>query len=240
MEGDAIVIRHRDSRGGLHQDRFAAVLAAVGRKPELGALNLAAAGVELDDKGVPVSDHESTQCGTSAVFIAGDAAGFRPILHEGVDEGCVAGANAAAFPKVRKQPRRVALNIGFTSPQLAMVGMPFKKASALPDIAIGESSYEDQGRARVMGLNHGHVRVYATRHDQKLVGAELFGPAVEHTAHLLAWAIQSGLPLPSILRMPVYHPTLEEGIRTALRDLGQKLELLEGCTPADRGSGAGS
>ena len=39
--------------------------------------------------------------------------------------------------------------------------------------------------------------------------------------------------------MPVYHPTLEEGIRSALRDAAQKLALVNDCAPADRGSGPG-
>jgi dihydrolipoamide dehydrogenase len=239
-DGDELAVRHRDARGQTHETRFASVLAAVGRKPEFTGLELAAAGVTFDDKGAPVCDHGSLQCGATPVFLAGDVSGYRPILHEAVDEGCVAGANAAAFPKVREQARRVPLNIGFTHPQLATVGMTFKQASQLPDVVYGEASYEDQGRARVMGQNQGHVRVYATRAGQRLVGAELFGPAVEHSAHLLAWAIQSELPLSALLRMPVYHPTLEEGIRTALRDLGQGLQLLEGCSPADRGTGPGS
>ena len=43
-------------------------------------------------------------------------------------------------------------------------------------------------------------------------------------AHLLAWAIQEQTPVQHLVRMPVYHPTLEEGMRTALRDLARALE----------------
>ena len=58
-----------------------------------------------------------------------------------------------------------------------------------------------------------------------LLGAEMLGPDVEHTAHLLAWAIQSGLTVADALEMPFYHPVVEEGIRTALRDLRQNLRV---------------
>jgi dihydrolipoamide dehydrogenase len=131
------------------------------------------------------------------------------------------------------------LNIAFTMPRMAVLGKSYREASQ-GAIAIGESSYENQGRARVIAQAHGHVRVYVDRASQQLLGAEMFGPGVEHTAHLLAWAVQAHLPLAELLRMPVYHPTLEEGIRTALRDAAKKLELLKRCPPTDLGTSAGT
>lgn len=52
-----------------------------------------------------------------------------------------------------------------------------------------------------------------------LRGAELAGPGAEHMAHLLAWAVPQGLTVDQALRMPFYHPVLEEGLRTALQGL---------------------
>src|SRR5665647_3600950 len=78
---------------------------------------------------------------------------------------------------------------------------------------------------RVMAENEGLVRLYAERGSGRLVGAEMFGPRVEHMAHLLAWSCQQGLSVPTILEMPFYHPVLEEGLRTALRELARKLDL---------------
>jgi len=44
-------------------------------------------------------------------------------------------------------------------------------------------------------------------------------------AHLLAWAIQQELTVFEILQMPFYHPVLEEGMRSALRDIAQKMSM---------------
>jgi len=44
-------------------------------------------------------------------------------------------------------------------------------------------------------------------------------PGAEHLAHLLAWCIQQRMTVREILRMPFYHPVLEEGVRAALEDL---------------------
>ena len=50
------------------------------------------------------------------------------------------------------------------------------------------------------------------------LGAEMLGPDAEHIGHLLAWAIQAQLTVAQTLAMPFYHPVVEEGLRTALRD----------------------
>jgi dihydrolipoamide dehydrogenase len=84
-----------------------------------------------------------------------------------------------------------------------------------------------------MGKNAGHVRIFARRADCTLIAAELLGPSVEHTAHLLAWAVQQRLTVQTALTMPVYHPVVEEGIRSALRDLAAKLKVTGGCAPED-------
>ena len=44
-------------------------------------------------------------------------------------------------------------------------------------------------------------------------------PSGEHLAHLLAWSIQQDLTVFDLLAMPFYHPTLEETLRSALRDM---------------------
>ena len=57
----------------------------------------------------------------------------------------------------------------------------------------------------------------------KLLGTELFVDAAEHMAHLLAWMIDEELTLEDILDKPFYHPTLEEGLRTALKHARRQL-----------------
>jgi dihydrolipoamide dehydrogenase len=60
-----------------------------------------------------------------------------------------------------------------------------------------------------------------------VLGAELCAPEGEHLAHLIALAISSKLTVRDLLRLPFYHPTVEEGLRTALRDAAAKLGLTE-------------
>jgi dihydrolipoamide dehydrogenase len=46
-------------------------------------------------------------------------------------------------------------------------------------------------------------------------------------AHLLAWALQNKMTIAQMLEMPFYHPVIEEGLRTALRDLDIKLHAAQ-------------
>ncbi len=237
--GDGCCVRWRSADGAEAEERFDLVVAAAGRRPNVDGLGLENCGIELDPRGVPVFDRRTMQCSAAPIFIAGDVAADRPLLHEASDEGHIAGANAARFPDVRAQVRRVPLSVTFTDPQIAIAGHAYRELDPAR-IEIGEVRYEDQGRARVMGKNAGIVRLYADRECGTLLGAEMFGPRVENTSHLLAWAIQSQLSVGRVLDMPFYHPVVEEGIRTALRDLCGKLKVRPMPRPHDLECGPGT
>lgn len=223
-DGDGVRVHFAEPGMPPTSEWFDCVLAATGRLPNVDTLNLPAAGLALDARGVPVFDPQSMQAGDSHVFIAGDADNDRPLLHEAADEGRLAGQNAASHPTVLRRSRRTPLGIVFCEPQVAFVGK--RHAELLADgtaFATGQVSFEDQGRSRVMLVNQGLLRLYAEKGSALLLGAEMIGPRMEHIAHLLAWAIQLRMTVPEALAMPFYHPVIEEGLRTALRDLNEAL-----------------
>jgi dihydrolipoamide dehydrogenase len=238
-QSDGFHLRWKGPDRRLHEDRFERVLVAAGRRPQLADLDLESAGVRLDERGRPAWDPTTARIPGTPIFLAGDASGHRAILHEASDEGRIAGANAASYPKVAAHERRTPLAIAFTDPQIAIVGTPYR-ALALDSIEIGEVSYADQGRARVAGRNQGVVRLYARRQGCQLLGAEMLGPHVEHMAHLLAWSVQQELTVQQILRMPIYHPVFEEGLRTALRDLAARLRITGDCRSEDMADAPGA
>ncbi|MDZ4729963.1 MAG: dihydrolipoyl dehydrogenase [Xanthomonadales bacterium] len=236
---DAIELQWQDANDDLQQQSFSHVLLAAGRTPQLAELDLDKAGVTLNERGLPVNWHpRTTRCGDTAVFIAGDASDYRPVLHEAADEGRIAGQNAARYPQITARVRRTPLAIVFIHPQMATVGVRFDDLQE-DEIEIGTVSYADQGRARVIGQNAGQVNLYAQRSNCVLVGAELFCPGAEHLAHLLAWAVQQRLRVDELLRMPFYHPVLEEGLRTALFDLSKALQIEGNCSSTDFAESAG-
>jgi dihydrolipoamide dehydrogenase len=213
---DAVKVCIRNEQGDSHELLADVVLLAAGRRPNVDKLELGSTSAKLDDKGMPIFDPDTLQVGSSSIFIAGDVNGVLPLLHEAADDGRIAGRNAALFSDVQPGKRRAPLSIVFTDPQIAMVGLHFKQ---LPKdgVAIGEVDFSNQGRSRIILKNQGKLRIYAAKQDGRFLGAEMAGPAMEHIAHLLAWAHQMELSINDMLAMPFYHPVIEEGLRTALR-----------------------
>jgi dihydrolipoamide dehydrogenase len=117
----------------------------------------------------------------------------------------------------------VPLSIVFSAPQTAVVGQGLAQLDAAT-IVTGKASFEDQGRARAAGRNRGRLHLYADGNTGQLRGAELCAPGGEHLAHLLALALTQKMTVHDMLGMPFYHPTLEEGLRTALRDAAGQLK----------------
>jgi dihydrolipoamide dehydrogenase len=232
-------LRWTERDGQTREGVFDYVLAATGRRPQLDRLELGAAGIELDGRGMPKHvDHRTMRIGESAIFMAGDITGEHPVLHEAVSEGRIAGRNAARYPNVRAQVRQVPLGIMFTEPNVAIVGrVPADCEGEGVEWSVGEVDYRNQGRAQVMNQAHGRARVYGRREGGAIFAAELIGPGVEHMAHLLAWAIEQGVTAQRALELPIYHPVLEEGLRTAIAKLAHALSLSREPKPLDCGPG---
>ena len=198
------------------------ILASLGRHPQVAELGLENLGVPLNKHGLPPYDPSTLQVDGLPVFITGDADGDRPVLHEAADDGRIAGFNSIQDTPYCFQ-RRTRLGIVFSEPNVAVVGRSFAELQQ-HDIAIGTVNFAQQGRATVMAENRGMLRVYGDKQTGRLMGAELAAPQGEHLAHLLAWAIQKEMTVFDLLQLPFYHPVVEEGLRTALRDLSHQVQ----------------
>ena len=201
------------------------LLAAIGRTPNTDNIGLEHLDIVKNARGVPVADPLTMQTSLPHIFIAGDSSAQVPLLHEAADQGKIAGENAGTFPNINKGLRRSGVNVIFSEPQIMSAGERWVNLKDRADeIVIGEVSFDNQGRSRVMGINSGHMRIYADKQTGRFLGAEMVGPAAEHIAHLLAWAHQAKMTIAQMLDMPFYHPVIEEGVRTALRDAMSKFQ----------------
>jgi dihydrolipoamide dehydrogenase len=225
LDGDRVFVEYQQDED-VKKVHFDYVLAATGRVPNLERLGLENTTLPLDERGVPEYDLYNGRVGESHVFIAGDVNQRFPLLHEASDEGMVAGYNAAHYPDVRMFKKSSPITVVFSDPQIMMVGSTHRELEA-SDLGyeVGEVDWAGQGRSRVMLVNRGLLRVYGELHTGRFLGAEMVGPRAEHLAHLLAWAHQSNLTVTEMLERPYYHPVIEEGLRTALRDLNYRLQM---------------
>lgn len=195
------------------------LIAAIGRRPSISDMGLDRLGVPLEESGMPKIDPESLRAGDAPVWFAGDISGIRPIMHEAADEGRLA-AWQALHPDAECMARRTPMGIVFTEPQAAWAG---RRGDELPDDALtGECDFARQGRSIILGHEHGLLKVHASA-DGHLIGGEMVCAGAEHLAHELAWLVQQDIHVVEALKLPFYHPVLEEGMRTALQGVRRQL-----------------
>lgn len=230
--GHEVTVNQPDPAGpiilqsGGQRDEVQMILASLGRRPNIEALALDAAGVAFDDKGRPVMDSDTLRLGKTALFMAGDVNAIRPLMHEAGDEGVIAAREAARLigQDVPSLPdRSVSISVTFSNPDIATAGVGYDQLD--PDqTVIGVAKGKSDGRSRILGAEDNLLRLYVRRDDGQLIGASIFATHGEHLAHLLAWAIQRGETVEQMLTLPFYHPSIEEMIQSALKDAARKLK----------------
>lgn len=202
------------------------VLTATGRKSYLDQLKLENIDLKFSDiKNLPI-DQSTKQLGKFPLFIVGDAGIDAPIQHEAAYAGKKIVKNCLNYPNIEPLQPLTPLGIVFSQPEMAIVGQSYKQLKTdLHEFITGFVSYEKQGRALILAENKGAIEIYIDKNSGKLLGAELFCPHAEHLAHLLAWMISEELNIHQILNKPFYHPTLEEGLRTAFKHAHRQLQM---------------
>ncbi len=198
------------------------VLCCIGRVPNVEGLGLENLGVPLDRRGLPAFDNRTMRVGDLPVYLAGDVDGERPILHEAGDEGKIAGFNAAQGGNAAFR-RKTPLAINFCDPNICAVGGRFSELDPATT-AVGQIRFAPVGRALVMGQTKGLLRIYADKASGRLLGSEMIGPKGENLSHLICWSIELGLTAGQMLRLPFYHPVIEEALQAALYDLYRQVD----------------
>lgn len=207
---------------GVRQEITAeAVLAAMGRTPNLDGLGLDAAGIAYTQKGLVLDDRLRTSA--SHVFGAGDVTGDHQFTHAAGYEGGVVLAGA-----VFRLPRRVDYTwlprCAFTGPALAAAGLTETRAKAagLPHTVVVEP-FSGNDRARAAGETAGLVKLILGRRG-RLLGVGIAGPGA---GELLAQWLTAGVAkvgLATLAGTVLPYPTLAEtGKRAAGRPLEGKL-----------------
>jgi dihydrolipoamide dehydrogenase len=207
------------------------ILVSIGRRPNLDKLELDKAGITVNRNGVPDYNPNTMQVDDKPVFIAGDVTNERQLLHEAADEGRIAGINAVAETVVAFR-RKTPLSITFCDPQIVMLGKRYSELD-LDNTLTGSVDFGMLGRALIMGKNRGVLRLYADKATGRLLGAAMVAPHVEHLGHLLNWCIEQNLSILQILRMPFYHPVLEEALQPVLRSMVDESGLGSDAYPPD-------
>ncbi len=192
-----------------------ALLLGAGRGPSVGALRLAAAGIEGGPTGIPVGPRlETSQEGH---YAAGDVLGapFGAYTHIARQLGRDAAENAlglGAHDVSRDQgPRAV-----FSDPEFATVGLTEAQArEAGHDVGVGVNRFSG-GKARAWGQERGLVKVVVDRASRRILGAHVLAYHAADLIHPIVVAMGAGSADPLVDAFHI-HPTLGEPVQGAVR-----------------------
>ena len=207
------------------------VLSSIGRVSNVDKLRLDALDLQLNTNGTPVYNEQTMQIGDHSIYIAGDATSTKPILHEAGFEGRIAGYNAMQDMNTSFK-LKTPLAITFCDPNIVSVGAQLSELN-VDDIAIGEIQLAPVGRALIMGKNKGLIKIYADKKSGKVLGACMVSVKGENLGHLLCWAIEMNLTVNDMLKLPFYHPVIEEALQAVLYDLKTKLGFEDSHWPVE-------
>ncbi len=212
----------------LHHDQAAtleaeAILAALGRRPNLEGLNLAAAEVAL--KGGAVAVDRFMRTSQPHIFAAGDVTGGPMVVNLAVVQGEIAGHNASRA-EARAIDDRVLPRAVYTDPQFARVGLNHGQAHhAGLRFAEATQVLGEMGVARTYPQPlRGFMTMRADRDTGLIVGAELIAPNAAEMIHDVAVAMKLGGRPRDIADIPYLHPSLAEATNFCADRLARELK----------------
>ncbi len=183
------------------------ILLAVGRSPNVESLNLEAAGVSYDKKGVKVDDKLRTS--NKRIYAAGDVIGGYLFTHVAGYEAGVAMQNALVLP-TKKADYRVIPWATFTDPELARVGLSEKEARDRygDDIFVLRQNFDGVDRALAEAAGYGFAK-FITKANGEILGAHIVGSQAGELIHEVVLAMSQKLKVSALQCIHIY-PTLSE------------------------------
>jgi pyruvate/2-oxoglutarate dehydrogenase complex dihydrolipoamide dehydrogenase (E3) component len=209
--GGAGIVLTVEQSGRREDLSAAALLVAVGRKPNVEGLDLHKAGVHYGPKGIVVDDYLRTT--SKNIFACGDVVGPYYFSHMTEYQAVIATRNAFLPFRTKVDYRTVAWGT-FTDPELAHAGMTEDEArSRFGDrVQVYRWSYGDTDRGRTDGTEQGLAK-YILGPDGRLLGAHILGERagdIIHEAQLLRYL---DLPFSTIAQMIHIYPTYTDVVR---------------------------
>ena len=183
------------------------LLLAVGRRANVGRLNLEAAGIEHTPKGVTVGDDLRTT--NRRVYAVGDVAGRLQFTHAAnYHAGIVIRQIVLGLPARARQDHIPWAT--YTDPELAQVGLTEEQAREKHSgkVEVARFDFHENDRAQAQGETTGLIKVMVVR--GRPVGASIVGAGAGELIGVWALALANKLKMSQVAGMVAPYPTLGE------------------------------
>jgi dihydrolipoamide dehydrogenase len=192
------------------------VVIAAGRGPDVQALGLDAAGIELTEQGLIKVDG-ALRTTKAKVYAIGDLVPGPALAHKASDEGIIAVEDAAGHTthpiSYIDIPRAT-----FCTPNVGSFGLTEEQArEAGHDVVVGKIQYGAVGAGTVYGDRTGVIKIVGDKKYGEMLGGHIVGTrATELIQELVNVRLLEG-GYPEVARIIHGHPTLSEGVMEAAR-----------------------
>ena len=190
-----------------------ALLYAVGRRGNIDRVNLAAAGIEADDRGRIKVDAEY-RTAQPHIFAVGDVIGFPSLASVSMEQGRIAAAKAFGL-HVESDPAGYPYGI-YTIPQISFIG---KTEEQLTDedvpYEVGVAYYREIARGQITGHTEGRLKLLFHRETLELLGVHIFGEDAAELLHIGQAVLLLKGKITYFINTVFNYPTLAECYKAA-------------------------
>jgi len=203
-----------------------AILVAAGRKSNVETLNLSAAGITASDRGlISVDNHFRTQ--VPSIYAAGDVIGFPALASTSMQQARIALRHAVGS-EVNPDSFRLLPTGIYTIPEVGTIGETEDSLRTKGvDYLVGRGAYQDCARGRIIGDQHGFLKLLFRRADMKLLGVHMIGEQATDLVHIGMMAMLSDSTAMIFEEACFNVPTLGELYKLATLDAMSKMGVRE-------------
>ncbi len=200
------------------------MLVALGRTASLSGLDVAAAGLSVNERGFLDVDANG-QTRVPHIYAAGDVIGPPSLATSSMEQGRRAIRHALGLPlgaPIETIPAGI-----YTIPEIASVGLTQSEVEKRHGgSVVGRSRFEELARGQINGETEGLLKLVADPAGQRLLGAQIIGAGATELIHLAQMALIGGMAIDTFVDNIFNFPTLAEGYRVAALDVvGQRARL---------------
>ena len=197
------------------------LLYAVGRQGATDTLNLAAAGLDADERG-RIAVNEFYQTDVPHLYAAGDVIGFPALAATSMEQGRLAACHALGVPA---QTYSALAPFGiWTIPEISMVGDTEEQLTrARVPYEVGLARYRETAKGLILGDNHGMLKLLFHRDSHQLLGVHSIGERAAEIIHIGQAVMACASPIEYFVNTVFNYPTLAEAYKIAAFDGLNKL-----------------
>ena len=209
-----------ETKGAANSAEAEAVLCAIGRRPYTDGLF--GEGVALEMEGRRIKVNERFETSMPHVYAIGDVSAKIQLAHVATAQGLYAVNEIAG--KGNGVDLSIVPSCVYTRPEIASVGMTEQEAKdAEIPVRTGKVTMFSNGRTVIVNGDRGFMKVLAHAETRRILGVQMMGANVSDMIGEFGEAIANGLTPEDLLAAMRPHPTFEEAVTDALRDLSAKL-----------------